>query len=159
MLTFSKSRSATSWRSCCMMNAYITATGTSEINRVFDPFSISGGRNMLWVPTCTGHDRKAALRDHYFCYPRPSVLDRNQCPAINFLKETNRSTTISIAKQMVPCTRVSARHISERPTMVCAARPMVACTLGSSHLFSDRNACSTCIDCTPLYDWPEMCSN
>jgi len=101
MLTFSKSRPATSWRSCCMMNAYITATGTSEINRVFDPFWISGGRNMLWVPTCMGHDRRAALRDHYFCYPRPSVLDRNQCLAINFFKETNGSTTISIAKQKV----------------------------------------------------------
>ena len=60
--------------------------------------------------------------------PAPSVLERNQCPATNFLKETNGSTTISIAKQKVPCTRVSARHISERPTMVCAARRIFCMT-------------------------------
>ena len=68
---------------------------------------------MVWVPTCMGHDRRAALRDHYFCYPHPSVLDRNQCPTINFLKETNGSTTISIAKQRDTRSDVSVPSISD----------------------------------------------
>ena len=109
-LTFSKSRPATSWRSCCMMIAYITSTENANIHRVFVRFSIGGGRHMVWVPTCMGHDRRAALRDHYFRYPHPSVLDRNQCQATNFFKDTEGSITISIAKQMVPCTRVSVRQ-------------------------------------------------
>ena len=118
-LTFSKTRSAACWRSCRMMTADITVIGKANILRVFEHCSISGGRHMLWVPTCMGHARKAALRDHYFCYPHPSVLDRNQCSATNFLKETKGSTAISIAKQRVPCTRVGVRQSisSRKPTV------------------------------------------
>ena len=119
IFTFPKHRPATSWPSCCMMVACATVPGKAKINREVSPFSISRGRHMLWMLTCMGHCSKAVFRDHYFCRQHPSVLDRNKCSAINFFKKTNGSTTISIAKQRVPCTRVSVRQSisSRKPTV------------------------------------------
>ena len=93
--------------------------GKAKTNREVWPFSVSRGRHMLWMPTYMGHAPRAVLRDHYFCRPHPSVLDRNTCSAINFFKKTNGSTTISIAKHSVPRTRACARQpISSRKPMV-----------------------------------------
>ena len=93
--------------------------GKAKINREVWPLSVSRGRHTLWMPTYMGHAPRAVLRDHYFCRPHPSVLDRNKCSAINFFKKTNGSTTISIAKPSVPRTRACARQsISSRKPMV-----------------------------------------
>ena len=56
IMTFSKCRPASAWRSCCMQDACTTLAGIANFYRVFEPFSARHDRRMVYIPCCIWDD-------------------------------------------------------------------------------------------------------